>query len=149
MKWTVRKANRRPLLPVPNVIAMYTNMQKKLPKPSEYQEQAKIFKWAALNEKIWPALRLLNASLNGVRLTIGQAKKAKAAGMKKGFPDLFLPVPRGIYHGLFIELKRVGGPKPTKYQRQWLEDLVSEGYDCYCCRGSDAAIATIKSYLKL
>jgi hypothetical protein len=114
---------------------------------SEFQEQVLIFQWAALMSVQRPELKLLNSSLNGVRLTIGQAKKAKRAGMKKGYPDIFLPVPRGIFHGLFIELKKKGGSKPTKEQAEWLSELVGWGYDCYCCKGSRAAISTIESYL--
>ena len=34
-----------------------------------------------------------------------QRNKAKATGMKKGVPDLFIYEPRGEYHGLAIELK--------------------------------------------
>ena len=114
---------------------------------SEYEEQCSIFEWAAIKKIERPELRLLNSSLNGVRLSIGAAKKAKRAGMKAGFPDIFLPVARGEHYGLFIELKRVGGPKPKPEQEQWLKWLSAEGYDCYCCKGAEAAIRIILGYL--
>ena len=114
---------------------------------SEYDEQVSIFEWAEIKKIQIPELRLLNSSLNGVRLSIGAAKKAKKAGMRAGFPDLFLPVSRGGFHGLFIELKRVGGPAPSTNQREWLIWLTEEGYDCYCCKGAESAIQTIISYL--
>jgi hypothetical protein len=114
---------------------------------SEYQEQCLVFQWASLMSVQRPELKLLNSSLNGVRLSIGQATKAKRAGMKKGYPDIFLPVPKGIFHGLFIELKKKGGPKPTKEQFEWLNVLAEQGFDSYVCRGSQAAISTIESYL--
>lgn len=114
---------------------------------SEYETQKLIFQWAKFMEGKYPELVLLNASLNGVRLTIGQAKKAKAAGMKKGYPDLFLPVARGGYHGLFIELK-VGKNKATKEQAWWIKELLKQGYYACVCYGYDATINTIEQYLR-
>ena len=114
---------------------------------TEFEEQCSIFSWAEMKQIEIPELRLLNSSLNGVRLSIGAAKKAKKAGLRAGYPDLFLPVSRSGYHGLFIELKRVGGRNPEPNQAMWLSSLSNEGYDCYCCRGAEAAIQTIISYL--
>ena len=34
-----------------------------------------------------------------------QGAKLKRMGMQKGFPDLVVPLPRGNYHGLYIEMK--------------------------------------------
>lgn len=114
---------------------------------SEYQHQVQVFEWADMMSVQRPELKLLNASLNGVRLTIGQAAKAKRAGMKAGYPDIFLPVRCGIYSGLFIELKKTGGKNPGPAQVEWLMALRDQGFDCYCCKGSESAIATIISYL--
>ena len=114
---------------------------------SEYEHQVQVFEWAKMMSVQRPELKLLNASLNGVRLTIGQAMKAKRAGMKKGYPDIFLPVPRGIFHGLFIELKKAGGKKPDPEQEKWLKALAEQSFECFCCKGSKAAISTIESYL--
>jgi hypothetical protein len=57
-------------------------------KRSEYDEQVAVFEWALLNENRFPELKLMTGSLNGVRLTIGQAVKAKKTGLKPGFPDI-------------------------------------------------------------
>jgi hypothetical protein len=116
-------------------------------KQSEYEHQVQVFEWAEMMSVQRPELKLLNASLNGVRLTIGQAMKAKRAGMRAGYPDIFLPIRRGIYSGLFIELKKTGGKKPGPEQEKWLEALSEQGFDTYCCKGSMAAISTIESYL--
>lgn len=127
-------------------------MQKKKKVPSvpvktEYQEQCAIFKLAQLYSREYPELVYLSGSLNGVRLRIGQAVKAKAAGMKQGIPDLFLPVRRGKYSGLFIELKRIKGGSIQPEQKLWAKFLVSQGYQHHFCRGSDAAWQTIIHYL--
>ena len=117
---------------------------------TEYEHQLKVFAWCDIKSIQYPELKLINASLSGVRLSIGQAKKAKRAGMVKGFPDIFLPVPKGLYHGLFIELKRLkprGYPSPD--QDWWLKKLAKQGYACSCCRGHDAAIGVIIDYLNI
>ena len=59
------------------------------------------------------------ASLGGIRTSFKQAVKAKATGYVKGFPDLQICVPMergadkeggieggGVYHGLFLEIKK-------------------------------------------
>lgn len=115
-------------------------------KGSEYQEQCAIFRWAKMQERTWPELALLNASLNGVKLNIGQAVKAKAQGMRAGYPDMFLPVKRGPFSGLFIELK-YGKNKATAEQEWWLQALANQGFSCCVCWGADQAIEAIRKYM--
>ena len=115
---------------------------------TEYELQVKIFAWCDIKSIQYPELKLLNSSLMGVKLPLGQLNKAKKAGMKKGFPDIFLPCPKGKFHGLFIELKRLK-PRgyPSKDQDWWLKGLAKQGYACLCCRGHLAAISVIQDYL--
>ena len=122
---------------------------KKLSIPTEYEEQAYLFHLARLYVTKYPDLKWLNGSLNGVRLTIGQAVKAKKAGNVKGYPDIFLPVKRGKISGLFIELKRVKGGTIEPEQREWREFLLSQGYAHHFCRGCDEAWDIIIKYLNL
>lgn len=121
---------------------------KKIPEISEYQQQANIFEFAKLMSKQYPELEMLVGSMNGVRLTIGQAVKAKKAGMKRGYPDIRLDVARGIYHGLRIELKRRRGGVVSPEQKTWLKSLLREGYLAVVCRGEDEAKETIMRYLE-
>ena len=114
----------------------------------EYDIQRNVFLWAQMLCREHPELELLNASLNGVRLTIGQAKKVKKSGMRKGYPDLFLPVARGGYHGLYIELKRKKGGKVSESQLWWLERLELQGYYTTIARGFNETVAVILRYLK-
>lgn len=118
----------------------------------EYEEQKIIFKWAALNEKVYPCLKFLNASLNGVHFTNKlSAARAKATGLKSGFPDLFLPYPNGKYAGLFIELKRPKGlhakGRIQASQQVWIDYLNSVGYKALVCYGAKESIDVIKDYL--
>lgn len=117
-------------------------------KRSEYDEQVAIFAWAILNEYKYPCLDMLHGSImGGTGIKPALLNKLKKAGMKKGKPDINLPVARGGYIGLWIELKRRGGPDPTEDQIRWLIRLAEEGHFCVCCKGSDAAIRTIKRYV--
>ena len=45
---------------------------------------------------------------SGIRLTMGQAVKAKKQRSQRGLPDLMIFEARGGFHGLLIELKREG-----------------------------------------
>ena len=117
------------------------------PIPSEYSEQVAIFKRAHLYTREHPELRFLNGSLNGVRLTIGQAVKCKKAGMRDGYPDINLPVVRGGYPGLYIELKRIKYGKIDPAQKDWAEFLISQGYMHRFCKGCEEAWDVIINYL--
>lgn len=71
----------------------------------------------------------------------------KRAGLRKGFPDLFVPVACKGYHGLFIEMKTKTG-KATAEQIEWLRKLDTNGYFCAVCHGSDQAIELITKYIE-
>lgn len=114
---------------------------------SEYEDQVAVFQWAAINEHRWPCLELLYGSLMGIPLPLKYLNKAKKAGMKKNKPDINLPVPIGGFCGLWIELKRKGGPAPTKGQQEMLTKLGAVGNAVFCCKGSESAIKVIKAYL--
>jgi hypothetical protein len=112
--------------------------------PLEETEQQAVIAWCDLQGYPY---NLINGSLNGVRLTIGQAVKAKKAGMRKGFPDLNLPIARGDYHGFYCEMKRVTGGVASQDQKFWKEKLEREGYAHVYAYGADEAIAFIKDYV--
>jgi hypothetical protein len=113
---------------------------------SEFNHQASLFAWAKLNYKKYPELELMFAINNGLRLTIGQAMKAKRSGTRKGIPDLMLACSRKGFHGLFIEMKKKGG-KLSPEQKDKLSRLTLEGYKCYACFSCDQAIDVIEDYL--
>lgn len=114
---------------------------------SEHVEQVTLMKWAALHERIYPELRLLHAVPNGGARHKAVAAAMKAEGVKAGVPDLDLPVARGAYHGLRIELKAKGG-RLSVDQAQWIEALSAEGYLARVCTGWEAARDCIITYLE-
>lgn len=117
--------------------------------PTELQEQIAVFNWVNLMIRKYPMLKYMNASLNGVRLTIGQATLAKKSGMIKGYPDIFLPYRNKTYNGLFIELKRIKGGIVSPEQKDFISFLNSQGYLAVVCKGSQEAIEAIQTYLNL
>ena len=112
----------------------------------EFEHQCALFNWAELHQPRYPVLSLLRGSMNGVRLTPTQAAKAKAAGMKKGEHDVTLPVSRGGYIGLSIEMK-YGENKPTREQIDYGARLKVEGWFVAYCWDWEAAANLIKRYL--
>ncbi|RDU70392.1 VRR-NUC domain-containing protein [Helicobacter aurati] len=122
----------------------------------EHKLQVSIFSWAEYNLKKYPELKLLNSSLNGIFIKNKLASyNAKLSGMKKGYPDIFLPVARCGYHGLFIELKvnqdkdlNISKGRLTKEQEQWLKDLNNQGYLAVVSYGYESTIKLIENYLR-
>lgn len=121
---------------------------KRIGGPTEDQEQIALFRWAELSKGKYPELELLFHVANGGYRTPVEAAKFKAMGVKPGVPDLFLPVARGGYHGLFIELKREKGGRVSDAQKGWIEALRRCGYQARVCHGWDAAHEEILAYLR-
>ncbi len=116
--------------------------------PSEHEEQAALFAWAAVRRKQYPELTLLFAIPNMGKRHVSFAVKMRDEGLKKGVPDIFLPVARRGYHGCFIELKRRKGGVVSEEQQEWIDELTANGYLAVVCRGAETAIKTIEDYLR-
>lgn len=98
---------------------IYSGLPRKRKAQTEFQHQCALFTWArnlAVRYK-YPQLDLLSCSLNGVKLSKAQAGKAKASGMLAGEFDIKLPVARGGFHGLIIEMK--AGKNTTTDEQDW------------------------------
>lgn len=85
---------------------------------------------------------------NGGARSKSEAARFKAAGVKAGVPDIFLPCPRGRYNGLFIELKRIKGGRVSGDQEVYLRELAQMNYAVYVCFGWEQAAKTITDYLE-
>ena len=106
-----------------------------------------IFAWARLQEKRYPELALLVAVPNGGLRNKPEAMRFKAEGVRRGFPDMFLPAARGGYHALAIELKRKFGGKVSPEQREWIDNLKAQGWYAIVSYGAGPAIEIIEAYL--
>ena len=107
---------------------------------SEATEQQAVVEWCG-----WNGIPVF-AIPNGGRRNAKEAYFLRKSGVKAGVPDLFVPVPKGGFSGLFIELK-VGRNTATETQKQWLELLGGNGYRAEVCRGARAAIELISEYI--
>lgn len=118
-------------------------------KPIHYEaaEQIALFSWAAYMQNTYPELELLFHIPNGGSRNKIEAANLKRQGVKAGIPDLFLPVARGGWHGLFIEMK-AGKNKETENQKSWGFKLKYQGYLTAVCYGWEAAADVIKAYLE-
>ncbi len=115
--------------------------------PTESEEQQALFRWAAYESGAHPELMLLYHIPNEGKRSRATGARLRAEGLKRGVPDICLPVPRGNWHGLYIELKRLRGGRVSDEQQGWLDALNEQGYFAVVCRGWQQAAAEIQNYL--
>ncbi len=102
---------------------------------------------------------IFTAESSGIRLTMGQAVKAKKQRSQRGLPDLMIFKARWGFNGLLIELKKEG-QSPFKLkdgelkagdhlreQAKAIKDLRREGYHACFCTGFDEARNVIDLYM--
>lgn len=111
--------------------------------PLEEYEQTRLSTWLTQN-----AIRHV-ASMNAGKRSFNAARRLKATGLATGFPDIFIPLPSGGYHGLMIELKRAKGGKPTPEQIGWIQYLRDNGYWADIAHGFEEARDIVIHYLAL
>ena len=114
---------------------------------SETLHQQALFQWARMHVSKYQELELLHAIPNS-----GYRNKITAARMKKegqlaGVSDIFLPVARQGYHGLYIELKVKGG-RLTEKQGWWILKVIEQGYKALVCIGWESAKKELIEYLE-
>jgi hypothetical protein len=86
---------------------------------TEAAHQSAIFCWAAMNMQKYLELRWIHSSAYGAMFGDDATTRAirggrlKAQGMRSGVADIFLPVKRGQWSGLYIEQKKPS-VKPKK-----------------------------------
>jgi len=114
----------------------------------ESEEQQSLFQWAKLSQSEHPELSLMHSIPNGGKRNIREAARLKKEGALAGVSDIFLPVPRGNYHGLYIELKVKGG-KISDNQKWWLSETTKQGYLSVVCFGWVEASEVIGQYLNM
>jgi len=113
----------------------------------ESDNQIALFQWARLAQTKYPELSLLHSIPNGGKRNAREAARLKREGAKAGVSDIFLPVARKGFHGLYIELKVKGG-KLSENQKWWTEETWKQGYYSTVCFGWIEAKDVIERYLK-
>lgn len=113
---------------------------------TEHGEQHAVFEWAKYRQGAYPELEWMFAIPN-VRVEPHRRMYLSQEGVKAGVSDICLPVARGRFHGLFIEMKRDHKSKIQQSQREFIAFVLSQGYYGKICYGADEAIQEIEAYL--
>lgn len=116
--------------------------------PDETAEQENLFRWARFVSGKYPELDLMFHIPNEGKRTKSAGAQQRAMGLKRGMPDICLPVARGKYHSLYIELKAEGG-RLSADQADQLMKLRRAGHAAEVCYGFEAAQETLLQYLSL
>lgn len=115
---------------------------------SEDTEQINVMEWARWNVNKHPELKWLHHIPNGGSRNKREAVKLKQMGVKAGVSDICLPYPKGIYCGLYIEMK-FGNNKKTEEQKAFLQDMEEAGHFVATCYSAEDAVKVIEEYLTL
>ncbi len=115
--------------------------------PSEHQEQVLVVNWMDITHP--SEARFLAAVPNGANKSRASQARFKKEGLRAGYPDLLLDLPRGPYHGMRIEMKRKARSlsKVSDDQYVWKVRLEDQGYYTVMCYGHAEAEAEITQYL--
>ena len=113
----------------------------------EDAQQVLVVDWAMVHQNEFPELKWLFHCPNGGKRNAFEAAKFKRLGVKPGVSDLFLPVPKGDYHGLFIEMK-YGNNKLQPSQKEFLSDMAKQNYFVVTCYSGEKAVEIIKKYIQ-
>lgn len=115
---------------------------------SEDTEQINVIQWAGWNTVRFPELKWLHHCPNGGSRNRNEAVKFKQMGVKAGVSDLCLPYPKGMYCGLYIEMK-YGDNRLQDTQKEFLADMAEAGHFVVTCYSAEEAIRIIEEYLFL
>lgn len=108
----------------------------------EDHEQAALFEWASYHKE----LKWMHSIPNGGQRHIATAAKLKKTGVKAGVLDIFLPVWRPPYNGLYIEMK-VGKNKLTPAQAEFSDFVTMNNFKVAVCYSASEAIGEIMKYM--
>lgn len=120
----------------------------------EHEHQVALIKWAHRvplppSADVRAGSRVADYLLaipNGGNRNPREGARLKAEGVKPGVSDLLLPLRRGGFGGLWLEMK-APGKKPTPEQREWLARMGDAGYCATWCDDWAKAAQTITAYL--
>lgn len=112
---------------------------------SEHIDQCLVVEW--FRRQYPKYANLLFAIPNGGDRHIATAVKLKREGVLAGVSDLFLILPAGDYHGLFLEMKAKGG-RVSEAQKAFMNNAREMGYEAQVAYGFSEAQIIIQTYLQ-
>lgn len=126
-------------------IAINNKSQRKRPSDNEHRIQCACVK---LFRYLYPDL-LIYAIPNGGQRNAIVASKLKAEGVVSGVPDLHIPVSRGEYHSLYVEMKNGKKGVLSDNQKRVISFLRSQGNKVVVCHSVEEFDKEVKEYLNL
>ncbi len=112
----------------------------------EGKEQAALFRLVEKLEVIYPELKWMHHIPNGGKRPKSTGNSMKKQGLKSGVWDIFLPVAKCHFHGLYIEMKH-GKNTLSEAQAQFGFFAEEQGYMCRVCYSKEQAIDIITDYM--
>lgn len=110
--------------------------------PTEAQMQATIIAWCrAQHDGRRHAIHIPNEGKRSPR----RGAQLKKEGLLPGASDIFIPMARAGWHGLWYELKS-HGKEPTAEQYDFLDAMALQGYATGWSDNLDVAMAAINRY---
>lgn len=119
-----------------------------MPRISEHQEQVCLFQWAEIQKEKYPELEWMFAIPNGGSRNKREGALLKAEGVKAGVSDIFLPVARCGFHGLFLEMKKEQQGIASKLQIDFQKFSLEQGYLAVVCHGARKASLILDAYMQ-
>jgi hypothetical protein len=104
-------------------------------------QQAALVQYAELMADEYPELELMFSVPGGVVA----AAKLHGGSVGAGFPDVFLPVARGAYHGLAICVSEGSGL--ALHRQWWAKKLREQGYFVFVCGEATEAVVMSEVHL--
>lgn len=117
-------------------------------KDAEGQEQAHLLSWFRTTYPEFCEL-LIHIPNGGSRKNAFEGWRLKQQGVRAGVSDLFLPIARGGFIGLWIEFKAAPpfDAAVSDSQESWLSLMREQGHQACVCKGVQAAVDVLKNYL--
>lgn len=115
----------------------------------ELKQCIALIQWRDVAKKANPVLELLMHIPNGGARSPQVGAMLKRIGTTKGVPDYLLPVARGAFSALWIEMKRPGGGTVSLEQRLFIEKLQQNCNRVVICDNWEKAKEEIECYLDL
>ena len=118
---------------------------RKHPTQGEHALQVECLRWLRL---VYPSV-LCYAIPNGGQRNAIVAAKLKEEGATAGIPDMHIPIPKGGYASLYIEMKNGKAGRLSEYQKKMIQRLQAFGNKVVVCRTFDEFRKEITNYLSL
>ena len=112
----------------------------------EDSELIKFFNWVRLNEKFDSRFCAIYHIANERRTSMHSGKILKQKGVRSGVPDVCVPIPSGMYPGLYIEFK-VRPNVLSDTQKAFIKTLLNLGFLVVVAWSADEAIQIVTEYL--